>query len=414
MLLINLLADAADKPPMVTSPAGILAILVTTLALIFWAADHPVIGRVFKIIPTLVFCYFVPTALSTFDVIPHTSPLYDFVKSQILPASLILLILALDLPGIIRLGPKAGIMLLAGTAGVVIGAPVALLLFQSQLPPDIWKGLTALSGSWIGGGANFIALGNIAGASDDMIVKMVVPDVLIANIWMTALLFLALRQQAVDRWIGADASAIRDLERRMSDFQSRVARIATLSDLMIMLALAFGGAWVAANLGVVFNRFFLQQAPGFTKIIDDTAWKYILVTTFGLMLSFSRARNLEGAGASRLGSVMIYLLVACIGAHADFSAIGREDLVLILAASVWMLVHISILLTVAWLIKAPIFFVAVGSQANIGGAASAPIVASAFHPALAPVGVLLAVAGYALGTYAGIICMQLLKWAAGV
>jgi len=410
---MNLLANAADKTPMVTSPAGVLAILVTTLAVIFWAADHPVIGRIFKVIPSLVFCYFVPTALSTYEVIPHASPLYEFVKAHLLPASLILLILALDLPGIIRLGPKAGIMLLAGTFGVVIGAPIALLIFQSHLPPDIWKGLTALSGSWIGGGANFVALGKIAEASDEMIALMVVPDVFIANIWMAVLLFLAGRQQAFDRWTGANANAIRELERRMSEFQARVARIATLSDLMIMLAIAFGGAWVAAQLGLLLDKYFVERVPTFAEIINATAWKFILVTTLGIVLSFSRARNLEGAGASRLGSVMLYLLVACIGAHADFSTF-QEAPMLILAAGVWMSVHIAVLLTVAWIIKAPIFFVAVGSQANIGGAASAPIVAAAFHPALAPVGVLLAVAGYVLGTYAGIICMHLLKWAAGV
>lgn len=413
MLSSIILAASDAQEAMVTSTPGILAILVTTLALIFWAADHPIIGRIFKIIPSLVFCYFVPTALATFEIIPHSAPLYDFIKTNLLPASLILLILALDLPGIIRLGPKAVIMLLAGTFGVVVGAPIALLLFQDRLPPDIWKGFAAQSGNWIGGGANFIAIGKIAGASEAMIAQMVVPDVFIANIWMAVLLFLAGRQKAIDRWTGADAGAIRELERRMSEFQEKVARTATLTDLMIMLALAFGGAWVAAELGIKFNDFFVQTAPGFAQVINASAWKFILVTTFGLILSFSKARNLEGAGASRLGSVMIYLLVACIGAHANFSTF-REAPDLIMAAGVWMLFHIVILLGVALIIKAPIFFVAVGSQANIGGAASAPIVATAFHPALAPVGVLLAVAGYVLGTYAGIICMHLLKWAAGV
>ena len=397
---------------MVTDPAGVLAILLAALAIIFWASSHPLIGRVFKIIPSLVFCYFVPTALSTFKVIPHESPLYEFVKSDILPASLVLLILALDLPAIIRLGPKAGIMLLAGTAGVVIGAPVALLLFQHQLPPDIWKGFTALSGSWIGGGANFVALGKIAHADDSMIAQMVVPDVFIANIWMAVLLFLAGRHQVIDRWTGARTDAIRALEERMTAFQQRVARVPKLADVVMILAIGFVGAQAARLAGTVVFEFCQVHVAGVARVLDATAWKFILVTTLGLLLSFTPVRNLEGAGASRMGTVMLYLLVACIGARADFETFSKAPH-LILAAGVWMLFHIGVLLMIAWLIKAPIFFVAVGSQANIGGAASAPIVAAAFHPALAPVGVLLAVAGYALGTYAGIICMYLLKWAAG-
>ncbi|MCP4246884.1 MAG: DUF819 family protein [bacterium] len=142
--------------------------------------------------------------------------------------------------------------------------------------------------------------------------------------------------------------------------------------------------------------------------VSSGTWKYIIVTALGVLLSFTRARNLEGAGASKMGSLMIYLLVACIGASANFARIVEAP-ALILMGAIWIATHIGVLLLVAWLIKAPIFFVAVGSQANIGGAASAPVVASAFHPSLAPVGALLAVAGYVLGTYAGLVCMQLLK-----
>ena len=144
----------------------------------------------------------------------------------------------------------------------------------------------------------------------------------------------------------------------------------------------------------------------------ESMWKYVFVTALGLLLSFTRVRNLEGAGASKIGSVMLYLLVACIGASADFNQI-TEAPGYVVVGFMWMTVHVFVLLAVAWLIKAPIFFVAVGSQANIGGAASAPIVAAAYHPALAPVGVLLAVAGYVLGTYAGLLCAGMLKWAAG-
>ncbi len=395
---------AQEAAAIITDPAGLLAILLSVLAAIFWTAGHPVFGRLFKVVPALVFCYFIPTTLTTLEIIPDKSVLYTFVRQYVLPASLLLLILSLDLPGIARLGSKAIIMLLAGTTGVVIGGPLALAIMGSYLPEDTWKGMAALCGSWIGGGANFQAMGDIAGASEEMIAQMVIPDVMVGNLWMGALLYMAAFQNRIDRWTGADASAIRDLEERMTAFQEKVTRVPTMADIMMILALGFLGGWACHEVG--------NMLPEIGSSITGTTWKYVLVSGVGVLLSFTRARNLEGAGASKIGSVMIYLLVACIGAGANFRTITEAPW-LIVTGFIWMACHITTLLVVAWIIKAPIFFVAVGSQANIGGAASAPVVASAFHPSLAPVGALLAVAGYVLGTYAGLVCMNLLKWVAG-
>lgn len=407
-------AEQEIHEPLVQEPAGLLAVLLGVLAIIFWIGQRRMGAKFFKIVPALVFCYFVPTTLTTLGIIPNESELYSWVKQFVLPASLLLLILALDVPGIIRLGPKAVIMLLAGTTGVVVGGPIALwiciqILPESwALPPDAWQGMTALCGSWIGGGANYVALGDIAGASDKMMGLMVIPDVFVANIWMGVLLYLSGRQIDIDRRTGANAQAIRDLEKRMTEFQERVNRIATLPDIMMIFALGFVASWLSYKIGNVLPEIGSEQSG---KIISHTTWKYLLVTTTGVLLSFTPVRNLEGAGASKIGTAMIYLLVACIGAGADFREIVKAP-GLVIVGFIWIFIHIIVLLTVAKIIRAPIFFVAVGSQANIGGAASAPVVASAFHPSLAPVGVLLAIAGYVLGTYAGIICMHLLKWVA--
>lgn len=389
---------------LVTEPVAVLVVLMAVLAAIFWFGETGPGKRLFGIVPSLVFCYFVPTTLTTLGVLPADSPVYDWIKAYLLPASLMLLILALDVPGIVRLGPKALIMMLAGTAGVVIGAPIALWIFSAWVPADTWQGMTALSGSWIGGGANMVALAEIAGTSTSMFGMMVIVDVAVANVWMGVLLYLAGQQQRIDQRTGADISAIEDLKRRVAEFTAKTTRVPTLTDLLQIVAVGFGGMWLATLAG--------RWAAPATGVFDATIWKFILVTALAVALSFTRARNLEGAGASRIGTLMLYLLIASIGAHADFTQM-REAPVLVAVGAVWMLCHVAVLLTVAWIIRAPIFFVAVGSQANIGGAASAPIVASAFHPSLAPVGVLLAILGYVLGTYAGLVAMSLLRAVAG-
>lgn len=393
-----------DTGPWIDDPTGILAVLLGVLALIFWFGETAIGKRIFNIIPKLVFCYFIPTALTTAGILPSDSVLYVWIKAFLLPASLLLLVLALDVPGILRLGPKAIAMLLAGTAGVVVGGPIALFIFRGALPPDMldqaWRGMAALSGSWIGGGANMVALGEMSRCGPDMFAKMIIVDVFVANVWMGILLYGAGVQERVDRRTGANTAAIEDLKRRIADFEARTAHNPTLTELMIIVAFGFVGSYLC-YLG---GDWFGDVLP----IFDATSWKFILVTTVGVALSFTPARQLDGAGASKIGSVFLYLLVASIGAHADFRKIGDAP-ILVAIGFVWMACHVLFLLVVGKLIRAPLFFVAVGSQANIGGAASAPIVAAAYHPALAPVGVLLAVAGYVLGTYAGLVCMWMLK-----
>jgi uncharacterized membrane protein len=389
---------------LVTDPVAVLVVLLAVLAAIFWFGETGPGKRLFSVIPSLVLCYFVPTTLTTLGVLPAESALYDWIKVYLLPASLVLLILALDVPGIIRLGPKALIMMLAGMAGVIVGGPIALWIFSSWVPADTWQGMTALSGSWIGGSANMVALAQIAGTSSTMFGMMVIVDVTVGNVWMGVLLYLAGQQHRIDRFTGAQTAAIEELQRRVAEFTARTTRVPSLTDLLMIVTLGFAGMWLATLAGRVLG----EGSP----VFDATVWKFIIVTALAVLLSFTPARRLEGAGASRVGTLMLYLLVASIGAHADFTQM-KEAPILVAVGAVWMLCHVSILLTVGWMIRAPIFFVAVGSQANIGGAASAPIVASAFHPSLAPVGVLLAVLGYVLGTYGGLVCMGLLKMVAG-
>ena len=401
-----LFANVKIDGPLIADPAGLLAVLLTVLAIIFWAQSHRVGGRLFKIVPSVVFCYFVPTALSGFGVIPNESPMYEWVKQFILPASLVLLTLSLDIPAIMRLGPKALIVMLAGTLGIMLGGPIALAIWQHWLPDDAWRRMSYLAGSWIGGGANAVALQRTFGVSDAAISPIIVVDVAVANVWTGVLLYLAGRSARVDRWLKADASSIRILEHEIQDFQDSVTRPASLRDLLYVVALGFGFAYLghAAGKWIMGHEFFARLGD----YLNAFAWKVIIATTAGVAMSFTRLRTLEGAGASKIGSLMLYLLIACIGAGADFRRLTESGAFLGLGLT-WILIHIACVVVVGKLLRAPFFFIAVGSQANIGGAASAPIVAGAFNPVLAPVGVLLAILGYVLGTYGGLVCVNLCR-----
>lgn len=393
---------------LITDPVGIIAVLLAVLALLFGASTTTAGNRLFGFVPLLVFAYFVPTVLSNTGVIPLSSPAYDFVKRTLLPASLVLLVIAVDVRSIFNLGRDAVALLLAGTIGIVVGGPLAYLLLGWMVPGELgdeaWKGLAALAGSWIGGGANFVAIGESVGASETTMSLMVVVDVAVANVWMAILLGFAGRAEAMDARIGADASRIEEVRRRIEEFKATVSRPTALPDLLTMTALALGITWLATAASKVL--------PPLGDIFSSFTWVVVLCTTAALILSFTPLRKLEGVGASALGSAMLYLLVATIGAKAEFAKV-LDYPALVAVGALWMCFHATTILAVRYVLKAPIFFAAVGSQANVGGAASAPVVASAFHPALAPVGVLLAIAGYVLGTYAGLLTAFLLQMVHG-
>ena len=351
------------------------------------------------------------------------SGLYFMASRYLLPTALVLLTLSIDIPGIIRLGPKAGIMFLVGTTGILIGGPLAVLFFSvvrpevvaGQGPDAVWRGLTTVAGSWIGGGANQTAMKEVFEVGDELFTAMIAVDVLIGNLWTGVLLFAAGRAASIDAKLGGDTSAIEDLRERVERFQLENVRIPKLPDTMQVLGVGFG-ATGAAHLAAGWIASWIESnAPGLSvySLTSTFFWIVVIATTLGLGFSQTRLRNLEHVGASRIGSVFVYVLVATIGLRMNLLAVTEKPWLFAVGA-VWMAIHAGLLIVVAKIIRAPLFFVAVGSQANVGGAASAPVVASAFHPSLAPVGVLLAVLGYALGTYAAYICGQLMRLAAPV
>ena len=415
--------DPAAAPPLISNDAVVLGLLAAILALVFWTSSRKdgFWFRFYTYVPALLLCYFLPSLLNSVGIIDGSaSNLYPVARDYLLPTSLVLLCLAIDMGAILRLGPKALVMFLTGTAGVMLGAIVAYLavgiIHPDTLAGDTWRGMTTVAGSWIGGGANQAAMKEVFAVPDNLFGQFVAVDVLVANVWMAILLFLAGRAQTFDRWTGADTSAIVDMQRRIETYQAEHARNPSLADLMVILGVGLGATGLAHFLTDPLVAW-IATLPADWRLQDYSLtskffWIVVFATTFGLIASFTRARSLEGAGASKIGSVMLYVLVATIGMQMDLRALLDRPWLFVMGL-IWIAVHGGLLLLVAKLIRAPLFFMAVGSQANIGGAASAPVVASAVHPALAPVGVLLAVLGYALGTYCAYITGLILQAMAG-
>jgi uncharacterized membrane protein len=416
--------ETAGKLPLFTNDAVVLGILLLILLFVFETSGRTTgfWANLYKYVPSLLFCYFIPAILNSLNIISgEKSGLYGIASQYFLPASLVLLTLSMDLKAIARLGPKALIMFLTGTLSIMLGGPVAILIMSAIDPsvvggagPDaVWRGLATIAGSWIGGGANQIAMKEIFQPSDQLFSAIIAVDVIASYFWMAILLYGAGISKTLDKRMKADTSAIDAVRVKLENYSLGIMRIPSLLDWVRLIAVAFittGLAHVIADIVVPWIK---VNAPGLDKfsLTSKLFWIVLLTTTFGLLLSLTKARNLEGAGASRLGTLLLYLLVVVIGMQMNLLAIlGSPGLLLV--GAIWMGIHATVMLLVARLIRAPFFFTAVGSMANVGGATSAPVIASAFHPSLATVGVLLAVLGYALGTYGAYLSALLMQVAA--
>lgn len=407
--------------PLFTNDAIVFGILISILAFVFTTSksENPSWKKFYKYIPTLLLCYFIPSIFNSLGIISgEESNLYFVASRYLLPTSLVLLTISIDLPEIKKLGPKAIIMFLTGTVGIILGGPLAILIVSSFAPdvvggvgPDaVWRGLTTVAGSWIGGGANQAAMKEIFNVGDTLFSSMIAVDVIVANIWMAFLLYGAGINERIDAKFQADNSAITELKEKIEAYRAQILRIPDLTDTLKVMTVGFGVTAIAHLGADIIAPWITESAPWLAKfsLTSKFFWLIVLATTIALGLSFTKARELEGVGASRYGSLFLYILVATIGMKMNIMAIF-ENPGLFIIGLIWIAFHAILLIVVAKIIRAPFFFLAVGSQANIGGAASAPIVASAFHPSLAPVGVLLAVLGYAIGTYGAWICGILLQ-----
>jgi uncharacterized membrane protein len=385
---------------MINDTFGIVTVLLVIEGGIYYLAEHRWTKKIFNITPSMFWIYFLPLLASSFKLIPQDSHVYPFISTNLLPASLLLMLISVDIRAIFKLGKVALLMMLAGSLGIMLGGPIVLLMFQHWLPEGIWSGFGALSGSWIGGSANMLAVKEGIGTPQNIFAPLVVVDTIVAYTWMGLLIAMVGFQSAYDRWNRSDTRVMQALNHSLSNVEEFKAAPLTIKGCTMIFAVGFAGSWISSQLAGLL--------PEIKGVISTYTWTILIVSTLGVVVSFTRLRKLESFGASKVGFALLYLVLASIGARANLSDIAAAPM-MIVAGFVWVAIHGLFLLGASRLLRAPLFLVATASQANIGGPASAPVVAAVYQPALAPVGLLLAIVGNISGTYLGMVCAQLCK-----
>jgi uncharacterized membrane protein len=389
---------------LIKAPVRLFAFMAGVVALIYWCSTIKKFEVFFRFCPPLIWMYFIPMVCTTIGVIPDSSALYSpFMSKIILPAILVLLLIPSDIRSIAQLGVKAVLMMCFATTGIVVGAVVSFYIFTTftpgALPEETWKGVAALSGSWIGGSPNMFAVLESVGTPPGIIGPLVVVDTVLAYSWLGLLIALSAYQRKIDKYHKADSKMIDEISARLEAEQAEHSRAPRTADIAFMCGIAFVASQVCIWCGYpIFD--FVKNTLGLTlisEVVNSYGWSILLITAVGLGLSMTKVRHLDYCGASSLGYIGLYLLLTCYGAQANLQAVIEVPMFFALGF-VWLVIHIAFLYAGIRILKAPLFLGATSSMANIGGTASAPVVAAAYNQSMAPVGLLMAILGSTVGT----------------
>ncbi|MHC4233044.1 MAG: DUF819 family protein [Planctomycetota bacterium] len=386
---------------MTRNPVYIICVLVCIQAAVLFIDSRPIGKKLFRFLPSMFWIYFIPMLANTVGLLPAESNVYGTLTRWVLPGSLVVLLLSADIRGILKLGPTALGVMAASVGGIMIGAPVVMLIYRHWLPADAWQAVGALSGSWIGGSANMVAVKEGIGTPDEMFKLLIITDTIIPYAWMGLLIALSAHQEKFDRWNKSNTKLLDDLVIHAKNNSNCNVVRHMLTGTVAIAVIALLGAGIAVWASRVL--------PSVKNVVNPVAWSVIIATLIGISLSFSSARRLEFHGSNRIGFFLLYLVLASIGAKTNLSFMGNLPIFLI-AGATWMLIHAACLLLAARLFRAPMALAAAASQSSIGGPASGPVIAGIFHPDLAPAGLLLAVLGNISGTFLGLTTAQVCHW----
>jgi len=379
----------------ISSPVGVLTVLCGIGALFFFLEERTK-WKLFNYFPPLIFIYAIPAIMSNTGVLTQASVVYDWLSSTVLPMFLVIMLLKVDVVSTVRIMGRGIFVMLFGTAGVVLGAPIAFLLVKNKLPQDIWKAFGTLAGSWIGGTGNMAAVTEGLKTSGQGFGLAVLGDNLVYIVWLPILLGSKNFSKFFNRFMRVDNKRIQILEMAQTETEDQQESV-RMRHFLYLLLLGFVCTWAGEIIS--------SKLPELKPVLTASTWKILLITTMGLLLSLTPARRIPAS--HELAMALVYIFVANMGAKADVSGLTGSAGWFLLGCYVWIAVHGVFCVFGAYLLRVDVHSTAIASAANIGGAASAPVVASHHNEKLVPVSILMALIGYAVGNYGAFLAAWL-------
>ncbi len=372
---------------LITSPVGILMVLAGVTSFFFFL-EKKTGWKLFNYIPPLLFIYLLPLVLSNTGIMTNDSPVYAWMSSTILPMFLIIMLLDVDIVPAVRIMGRGIFVMFLGTAGVIIGAPIAYFIVKGGLGPEAWKGFGALAGSWIGGTGNMAGVSEAIGTSPADFGLAAIADNLVYLIWLPIMLGSKNIAGWFHKFTKVDQARIDTLKKASGELITDKGKV-EMRHLLYLIFLGLACAWVAGRIS--------ERLPEVPPVLMGSAWKILIITTLGLILSLTPAKKIPGSHP--LAMALVYLFVANMGARANVQDLAGQAPWFLLGAYIWIFIHGAFCVIGARIFRVDIHSTAIASAANIGGAASAPIVAAYHNESLVPISILMALIGYAIGNY---------------
>ena len=348
--------------------------------------------KFFKFAPPIVLLYLGMMLLCTMKMwnLEDTAATYKAVKNPLLYAMLFLMLLRCDLKKIIKLGPKMLIGFFAASLSICTGFIVSYAIFHKMLGPDSWKALGALCGSWLGGSGNMLAVQAVLDVSEESMAYSLVIDSVCAVMYVMFLLWVINFSKEFNAWTKADVRLINEVGASLEEEAKANTKPLTWKSMLLLVGVSFFISAISKDVG--------SMVANALPVFDSATWTVLLVTAVGLLVAMTPFGKLKGT--EEVSNIILYVEIALIASRADISAMGNAP-VWLAAGFLILLIHVAVMVILAKVIKMDIFTCAVASLANVGGTATAPVLAGAYSSALVPVGILMALLGNIIGTPGG-------------
>ena len=385
---------------MIQNGFAYVSFLICFIAIVFFMVDK-LKWKIFDIFSPMLIIYLGSAILGSLGLFPKTESIVvyqDIISVNFLPLMLVFMLLQCNLRKILKMGPKMILAFMCASVTIVLGFIVAFLIFKGNLGPDAWGILGAASGAWIGGTSNMVAAANALSISEEGLSYAILMGSISYTILLSILMMTLKFIKGFNKWTKADTSYLDEVASDSdSSEEKKVNSSPTFIDIMILLAIGFGVSAISQVLA--------EKLPQVGNVLNSTTWTILIVSTISIVLGMTPLSKINGA--SLIGNVFMYLLLAVTGSKASFFGLSDAP-IYILFGIVVIVVHLLGLLILAKLFKLDLFACELGSIANVGGVTSAPIFAGVYNPELIPVGVLMGLLGNVIGTYVAIMLSQIL------
>jgi len=354
-----------------------LAFVATAFSLL----ESKTSSRVFKYVPAVVMIYafsMLLASLGSFESNEGINAVYKLTKTNLLPAMLFLMLLQVDFRHFFKLGKTLLISYVLAVLSIAFGFIVVSVIFNFN--SDMSAAFGALAGSWMGGTANMIAVGSALNVGEEAFAYALVVDSVNYTLWVMMLLFLVPFATVFNKFTKSDEN------------------LAYLSEIGCACSMGAKRYWLLIALALVVSLG-AQLITEYIEILNKTTTIVLLASLFGVIGSFTKLKEVNGS--SEVATTMLYIIIALIGSKAVFDSFAGLG-IYVLAGFTVLLIHAVIMVVGAKIFKLDLFSIAVSSLSNIGGVASAPILAAAYNKSLVSVGVLMAIMGYLIGTFGGL------------